>query len=188
MSYYDQEDLINFGFNYLGENVKVSQHAKIYDPGKISLGSNSRIDDFCIVSGSVTVGCYCHITPMCLVAGGVLGIVMGDFVTLAYGTKVFAQSDDYSGKSMVNSLIPKKFKDEYFARVELQKHSIVGANSTIMPGVTLAEGTAVGSMSLVLSSTSPWGIYVGCPALRIKDRRRDLLELEREFLNQNSIQ
>ena len=118
MSYYDQEDLINFGFNYLGENVKVSQHAKIYDPGKISLGSNSRIDDFCIVSGSVTVGCYCHITPMCLVAGGVIGIVMGDFVTLAYGTKVFAQSDDYSGRSMVNSLIPKKFKNEFKSIIE----------------------------------------------------------------------
>ena len=137
MSYYDQEDLINFGFNYLGENVKVSQQAKIYNPEKISLGSNSRIDDFCIISGSVTVGCYCHITPMCLVAGGAPGIFMGDFVTLAYGTKVFAQSDDYSGKSMVNSLIPKKFKDEYLARVELHKHSIVGANSVSYTHLTL---------------------------------------------------
>jgi hypothetical protein len=45
----------------------------------------------------------------------------------------------------------------------------------------------VGSMSLVLSSTSPWGIYVGCPASRIKDRQRDLLELEKEFLSENSI-
>ena len=75
---------------------------------------------------------------MCLVAGGIPCVVMGDFVTLAYGTKVFAQSDDYSGRSMVNSLIPKKFKNEYLARVEIEKHSIVGANSTIMPGVTLA--------------------------------------------------
>lgn len=187
MSYYDQSVLVDFGFKYLGENVKLSQEAKIYEPEKISLGSNSRIDDFCIISGSVTVGCYCHITPMCLVAGGAPGVVLSDFVTLAYGAKVFAQSDDYSGKSMVNSLIPKKFKDEFFARVELEKHVIVGANSTIMPGVILAEGTAVGSMSLVLSSTSPWGIYVGCPASRIKDRQRDLLELEKEFLSENSI-
>ena len=187
MAYYDQEELDNFGFKLLGENVKVSQQANIYNAEKIILGSNSRIDDFCVVSGNVTVGRYCHITPMCLVAGGIPGVVMGDFVTLAYGTKVFAQSDDYSGRSMANSLIPKKFKDEYFARVELKKHSIVGANSTIMPGVTLAEGTAVGSMSLVLSSTSSWGIYAGCPALRIKDRRKDLLELEREFLNEDSV-
>lgn len=187
MPYYDHEELTTFGFNYLGENVKVSRQANIYDAEKISLGSNSRIDDFCIISGRVTVGRFCHITPMCLVAGGIPGVVMGDFVTLAYGTKVFAQSDDYSGRSMVNSLIPKKFKNEYLARVEIEKHSIVGANSTIMPGVTLAEGTAVGSTSLVLASTSPWGIYAGCPALRIKERRKDLLELEREFLNENSV-
>ena len=111
MAYYDHEELTTFGFNYLGENVKVSRQANIYDAEKISLGSNSRIDDFCVISGRVTVGRFCHITPMCLVAGGIPGVVMGDFVTLAYGTKVFAQSDDYSGRSMVNSLIPKKFKN-----------------------------------------------------------------------------
>ncbi len=187
MAYYDREELFKLGFNSIGENVKVSRHSKIYDAEKINLGSNSRIDDFCIISGDVTVGRYCHITPMCLVAGGTPGVVLGDFATLAYGTKVFAQSDDYSGRSMVNSLIPRKFKDEHFARVEIQKHSIVGANSTIMPGVMLAEGTAVGAMSLVLSSTSSWGIYVGCPARRIKDRRKDLLELEREFVNEDSV-
>ena len=187
MAYYEPEELSQLGFNSVGENVKVSKQAKIYNAEKINLGANSRIDDFCVISGSVTVGRYCHVTPMCLVAGGVPGVVLEDFATLAYGTKVFAQSDDYSGRSMVNSLIPKKFKDEYLARVEIQKHSIVGANSTIMPGVTLAEGTAVGSMSLVLSSTSPWGIYAGCPARRIKDRRKDLLELEREFLNEDSV-
>ena len=187
MAYYDREELFKLGFNSIGENVKVSRHSKIYNAEKIDLGSNSRIDDFCIISGDVTVGRYCHITPMCLVAGGTSGVVLEDFATLAYGTKVFAQSDDYSGRSMVNSLIPRKFKDEHFARVEIQKHSIVGANSTIMPGVTLAEGTAVGSMSLVLSSTSSWGIYAGCPARRIKDRRKDLLELEREFLNEDSV-
>ena len=187
MAYYDREELFKLGFNSIGENVKVSRHSKIYNAEKINLGSNSRIDDFCIISGDVTVGRYCHITPMCLVAGGTPGVVLGDFATLAYGTKVFTQSDDYSGRSMVNSLLPRKFKDEHFARVEIQKHSIVGANSTIMPGVTLAEGTAVGSMSLVLSSTSSWGIYAGCPARRIKDRRKDLLELEREFLNEDSV-
>ena len=57
MSYYDQSVLVDFGFKYLGENVKLSQEAKIYEPEKISLGSNSRIDDFCIISGNVTVGC-----------------------------------------------------------------------------------------------------------------------------------
>ena len=40
MAYYDHEELTTFGFNYLGENVKVSRQANIYDAEKISLGSN----------------------------------------------------------------------------------------------------------------------------------------------------
>jgi acetyltransferase-like isoleucine patch superfamily enzyme len=51
-----------------------------------------------------------------------------------------------------------------------------------MPGVVLSEGTSVGAMSLVLKSTEPWGVYVGNPAKRLKDRKRDLLELEKEYL------
>ena len=47
----------------------------------------------------------------------------------------------------------------------------------------LAEGTSVGAMSLVLKSTEPWGVYVGNPVKRLKDRKKDLLELEQEYLN-----
>ncbi|MBD3830902.1 MAG: acyltransferase, partial [Arcobacter sp.] len=61
-------------------------------------------------------------------------------------------------------------------------HSIVGASSVIMPGVTLGEGTSIGAMSLILKSTEPWGIYVGNPAKRLKDRKKDLLDLEKEYL------
>ena len=62
------------------------------------------------------------------------------------------------------------------------KHSIVGAGSMIMPGVTLAEGTSVGAMSLIRKSTEAWSIYVGNPAKKIKDRSKDLLILEKQFL------
>jgi acetyltransferase-like isoleucine patch superfamily enzyme len=37
-------------------------------------------------------------------------------------------------------------------------------------------------MSLVLKSTEPWGIYIGNPAKRLRDRKKDLLELEKEYL------
>lgn len=187
MAYYEQDQLEMFGFKFLGDNVKISTASKVYDAENISIGSNSRIDDFCIISGNVEIGSYCHITPMCLVAGGQPGIRMEDFVTLAYGVKVFAQSDDYSGETMVNSTIPKKYKSEYFAPVILEKQVIIGANATVMPGVTLREGTSVGAMSLVRASTSPWGIYVGIPARHIKNRSRRLLALEKEFLNENTL-
>jgi acetyltransferase-like isoleucine patch superfamily enzyme len=39
-------------------------------------------------------------------------------------------------------------------------------------------------MSLIRSSTEPWGIYVGSPAKRIKNRSKDLLELEKQYINE----
>ena len=182
MAYYTKEELENLGFKYIGKNVKISDKASIYNCEQIEIGDNSRIDDFCIISGKIRIGRNVHITPTCLVAGGREGIVFEDFTTIAYGVQVFTQSDDYSGKTMCNSTIPKEYKEEIFQEVILKKHTIVGAGSIIMPGVILEDGTSIGAMSLVLKSTEPWGIYVGNPAKRFKDRKKDLLELEKEYL------
>lgn len=182
MAYLSDACLKEMGFKYLGKNVKISDKAAIYNCDQIEIGDNSRIDDFCIISGTVKIGKYCHITPMCLLAGGTPGIILQDFVTLAYGVKVFSQSDDYSGQTMTNSLIPTKYKNEFKAAVILEKFSIIGANSTIMPGVIVAEGCSVGAMSLILKSTISWGVYVGIPAKRVRERSKEMLKLTKEFL------
>ncbi|WP_372972810.1 acyltransferase [Marinobacter sp.] len=182
MAYLSRTQLEAMGFKSLGREVKVSDKASIYNADMIEIGDNSRIDDFCILSGRVVIGQYCHITPMCLVAGGRPGVYLSDFCTLAYGVKVFAQSDDYSGETLVNSQIPKNYKNERFAKVTLKKQVIVGTGSVIFPGVTVEEGCSVGAMTLVNKSTRPWGIYAGNPARRIKERKKDLLELEKQFL------
>ena len=182
MAYYTQKELKQLGFKYIGKNVKISDKASIYNFDQISIDDNSRIDDFCVISGKVKIGKNVHITPMCLVAGGEKGIVFEDFTTIAYGVQIFTQSDDYSGKTMTNSTIPVKYKNEYKKKVILRKYSIVGAGSIIMPGVTLAKGTSIGAMSLVLKDTKSWSIYVGKPAKKIKKRKKDLLALEKQYL------
>jgi len=181
MAYYTQKELKQLGFKYIGKNVKISDKASIYNFDQISIDDNSRIDDFCVISGKVKIGKNVHITPMCLVAGGEKGIVFEDFTTIAYGVQVFTQSD-YSGKTMTNSTIPKKYKDEYKKKVILKKYSIVGAGSIIMPGVILAKGTSIGAMSLVLKDTKSWSIYVGNPAKELKKRKKNLLKLRKQYL------
>ena len=39
----------------------ISKKVSIYSPQKISIGNNVRIDDFCILSGNITLGNYCRI-------------------------------------------------------------------------------------------------------------------------------
>ena len=184
MAYYTEQELSTLGFKKIGKNVKISTKASIYDHNQIEIGDNSRIDDFCVISGKIKIGRFVHIAPYSLMAGGLLGITMEDFSGLAYGVQLFTQSDDYSGKTLTNPTIPKKFKNESIKEIYIGKHSIIGAGSMIMPGVTLAEGTSVGAMSLVRKSTEAWSIYVGNPAKKIKDRSKELLVLEKQFLEE----
>ena len=185
MGYFSETELRGLGFKSLGRGVKISTRCAIYDAEKISIGHFSRVDDFCILSGNLSLGNYCHITPQCLLAGGEPGIKIEDFCTLAYGVRAFAQSDDYTGASMTNSLIPKKFKKEIFGRVHIQSQSIIGAGSCVLPGVTIAEGCAVGAMSLVIDNTEPWGIYFGIPVKRMRDRLQTARSLKMEFLSES---
>ena len=57
----------------------------------------------------------------------------------------------------------------------------IGANCTILPGVTIGEGCSFGAHAMVSKSTEPWGVYVGCPARRIKERDRGILDKCREL-------
>ena len=68
MAYFSQEALKDIGFKSLGKNVKISDKASIYNPEKIELGDFSRIDDFCVISGRVSIGKYVHVAPLGLIA------------------------------------------------------------------------------------------------------------------------
>lgn len=182
MGFYNREELNEIGFNYVGDNVKISKKASIYNPKLISIDENSRIDDFCVLSGKITIGRNVHIAVFCNLAGGEKGITMEDFSGLAYGVNVFTQSDDYTGRTLTNPTIPDKYKSETKKPIFIKKHVIVGAGSMILPGVTLSEGCSVGAMSMVTKDTEPWKIYFGIPAKPIKGRKKDILKYEEAFM------
>lgn len=185
MSYYDEKELETLGFKRYGKNVKISKLAAIYNHDQIEIGDNTRIDDFCVISGKVVLGRNVHIAVFCNVAGGEAGIEMHDFSGLAYGCQVFAQSDDYSGRTLTNPTVPDKYKHETKAAIVIGRHCILGTAAVVFPGVTIAEGTAIASMSIVNRSTEAWSIYMGTPARRVKARSQALLELERAYLNES---
>jgi len=183
LAFLNEQQLAQMGFKHLGANVRISDKASIYNPDQIEIGDHSRIDDFCVISGKVIIGRNVHIAVFCNVAGGEKGVTFEDFSGLAYGCHVFTQSDDYSGRTLTNPTVPGKYKREIKKAIVIGRHSIVGTSSLIFPGVTLAEGTSVGALSMVTKSTEEWSVYFGNPAKRIKARRRDLLELEKEYLS-----
>jgi len=182
MAYLSESALASMRFRSIGKNVRISDKAALYDLDRLSVGDNSRIDDFCVVAGDVSIGRNVHVTVFCNLAGGRAGLVLDDFSTLAYGCHVVAQTDDYSGTTMTNSTVPAEFKNETSARVLIGRHAILGTACVVLPGVHIAEGVAAGARTLFTESTEPWSVYVGSPARRIKERSRALLALEQEYL------
>lgn len=183
MAFLSQEQMLSMGFKSLGKNVRISDKAAIYNANHMEIGDNSRIDDFCVMAGRISIGRNVHIAVFCNIAGGTEGVKLEDFSGLAYGCHVFSQSDDYSGRTLTNPTVPAAYKGETKKAVLIGRHCIVGTNSLIFPGVHLGDGCAVGAMSMVTKSTEEWSVYSGIPAKKLKNRKRDLLDLERAYLN-----
>lgn len=179
-SFYSEEELEELGFNSFGENVQISRKASIYGPEKMSFGNNIRVDDFSILSGSLTIGSHVHIAAYVALYGQ-YGITLEDFVGLSARTIVYSGSDDYSGRYLTNPTIPDEYRHVTQGAVRFGRHSLLGAGCIVFPGVEIGEGSAVGAGSLVNKSLEPWMIYVGVPCRPIKERERRLLELEEEL-------
>ncbi len=179
-SFYSYEELKQIGFAYLGgEQILLSRKASIYSADKISIGNNTRIDDFCILSGRITIGSHVHIAAQTSLFGGNAGITIEDFSCISSRGAVYALSDDYSGKAMTNPTVPAKYRLVTEKAVTVGRHALIGTGCTILPGITIGEGASVGAMSLINCDLKPWKMYAGIPCHEIKDRERMPLEYEK---------
>ena len=179
---YTESELRSAGFKSVGKNVQISNRASIYGVENISIGDNVRIDDFAtlIATNSLEIGSYVSIHNYCFLAAR-SGIYLMDFTTLAPSSKIFSASDDYHGNHLTGMMVPEHMTGGISGPVIVGKHSIIGANSIIMPNLTLREGTSVGANSMVKSNTDAWSIYQGTPAIKQGHRSRNLLGFELEI-------
>ena len=181
--YYNTADLRQFGFKHVGENVKISKDTTIMGLHNISLANNIRIDGNVVIiasAGTLDLGSWIHIGAGCYI-GCAGNIAMEDFSGLSQGVRIYSGTDDYSGLSLTNPTIPRKFLNTKIAPVYLKKHAIIGSGTVILPGVIIGEGSSVGALSLVTKSLDDWGVYFGCPVKKLKNRSKRLLGLEADF-------
>lgn len=190
MGYLTTKELKEMNFKYIGENVKLSDKASIYNAENIHLDDNCRIDDFCILSAGnsgIHVGKYVHIAAFSSLIGAEQ-IYLDDFSGLSSRVSIYSSSDDYSGSYLTNPTTPSKYRSVISKVVHISKHVIVGAGTVILPGAILKEGVAIGSLALVLGKNYPeFMVYGGVPAKPIKARKRDLLELEKKLSSYETI-
>lgn len=180
-SFYAENELEKLGLKSFGKNVLISRKVSIYGSKNIEIGNDVRIDDFCILSGKITIGNNVHIAAGVHLFAGDSGIEIQDFAGISGRSAVYAESDDYSGEWMTNPTVPGKFRKVSGSKVILEKHALIGTGSTVLPGVTIGEGTSVGSMSLVTKSLAPGGMYAGIPCRFLKKRSSQLFIKESQY-------
>lgn len=183
-SFFSENELKQLGFKYVGKNVKLSRKTSIYGISNIVIGDNSRIDDFVLLSGNIEIGKHVHIAAYTGLFGGSEGIEVGDFCGISAHCCVYAASDDYSGCALTNPTIPEKYKMVTEKKVTFGRHSLIGAGSIVLPGITVGEGASFGAMSLINKDAKPWTMYMGAPAKEFRERARNIVRLERELLEE----
>jgi acetyltransferase-like isoleucine patch superfamily enzyme len=187
--YYTEADLAELGLKAIGTNILVARDSIFVGVRNIAIGSHVRIDSnvtFASVSGSLTIGNYVHI------GGGshincTGGVSIGDFVAISQGVKIYSASDDYSGEFMTNPTVPMHLRRDQVGEVVIGRHVVIGSGSVILPGVHLADGAAIGALSVVKNDVAEFTIVAGSPAKFIRQRARNVLDLSRELLPETQV-
>jgi galactoside O-acetyltransferase len=187
MSYLTRNKLLQKGFRHLGKKVQISDKCSIYKPENICIGDNARIDDYCILSAShkIVIGNYVHIGCHSVILGNEL-IEINDFAGVSMRCTIISSNADYSGYYMTNPQIPDKYLNTISAPIVMGKHSLIGAGSMILPGVSLGQGAVIGAMSLVKHSIAEWEVWAGIPAKYIHDRERLIKSMEKQIRHEDS--
>lgn len=175
-SFYSKTELAEIGFKSCGKNVLISRFARFYSPEKITIGDNVRIDDFCILSGNISLGSHIHISAYVgMYAAN--GIEMEDYTGVSPRCTLFSAMDDFSGDYLIGPVHSTKLTNVTGGKIIIKKFAQIGANSIVFPNLIIGEGAAVGAFSLVTSSLSEWGIFVGIPAKWKKERSKKIKNL-----------
>lgn len=168
-----------------GSDVTIYPSAKLLKEDSITIGDSVIIDDFVFISGHdhCEIGSFVHIASFTSICGGGT-FIMEDFSGLSGGIRCYTGNEDYMGGCLTNPAVPAPYRQPVRSFIRIKKHAIVGANSVILPGVTIGEGAIVGANSLVKRDCEPWTIYTGSPAKARGTRPRDtILALEKQLRN-----
>ena len=143
--------------SYVDDNVTIGRGTKIWHFSHIQ--SNSIIGDNCSIGQNVNIA---------------NNVKIGNNVKIQNNVSVYegVELEDYvfCGPSMVftNIKIPRsefpQKGSEYYIKTQVKKSASIGANATIICGVTIGEYALIGSGAVVTKDVPPYSLVLGNPA------------------------
>ena len=129
-----------------------------------SIGDKTRIWAFAHVLPGAVIGAEGNICDNVFIENDV---IVGDRVTIKCGVQLWdgitVEDDVFIGPNatFTNDKFPRsKQYPEAYARTLVKKGASIGANATILPGITIGEGSMVGAGSVVTRSVTSKSVPV----------------------------
>jgi UDP-2-acetamido-3-amino-2,3-dideoxy-glucuronate N-acetyltransferase len=146
-------------------------HESSYVDDGATIGADTKIWHFCHIMPGAVIGERCSVGQNVVVMNGVR---IGNNVKIQNNVSVYEgvelDDDVFCGPSMVftnvvnpRSAVPRR--DEY-RRTHVKRGASIGANATILCGITIGEYAFVGAGSVVTKSVPAYALVAGVPARR----------------------
>ena len=182
----------------IGKGVKFDVGVRILNPGHVSIGDNTWIDNYVVIlagppkvgdgpilhkenpdfdlgPGEVHIGSNVHIANFVVIQGHG-GVKIGDNSGVASGSMIYSMSHHHSNlvdrsdlrKYKFTSMVDRCHQSLIASPIVMAQDSALGLNSILLPGVTIGAGTWVGCASVVSRSLPENVLAAGNPAQIVK--------------------
>jgi len=132
------------------------------------IGKDTRIWQFSVVLKGAQIGKNCNVCANVFIENDV---IIGNNVTIKNGVQLWdgvrLGNSVFVGPNVTftNDSFPRsRHYPETFAKTVVKDYASIGANATILPGVTIAEGAMIGAGAVVTRDVPPNAVVVGNPA------------------------
>ena len=133
-----------------------------------SIGARTRVWPLARVLPGAKVGADCNLCDFVFIENDV---VIGDRVTVKCGVQLWdgvrIGDDVFIGPNATfsNDHFPRsRRKPQAFLKTVVKEGASIGANATILPGVTIGRGAMVGAGAVIVESVPPYAVVAGNPA------------------------
>ena len=135
------------------------------------IGDNTNVWQYCVVLANAQIGDHCNICSHCFIENDVR---IGDRVTIKCGVQIWdgmtLEDDVFIGPNatFTNDMFPRsqQYPNE-FPSTNVKSGASIGANATILPGLTIGQSALVGAGSVVTKNVAPYSVVIGSPAKRV---------------------
>ena len=137
----------------IGEGTVVHDQVNLY---KCKIGKGCKIDSFVYIEEGVTIGDNCKVRPFVFIPTGVI-----------------VEDDVFVGPNVTftNDMYPKVKGEWQLLKTTIKQGAAIGANSVILPGVTVGKNALVGAGSVATKDVPENAIVAGNPAKIIGYRK-----------------